>query len=448
LLRIDGSNLCLEMKGCLMRARSALIATSTVILSTSWAFTGTATAQTADPTGGTPIIYRAAGNGMTGFGGDGQAAGRATLNRPTGVTADISGNMFFADSLNNRVRKVTSSSSGIINTVAGNGSSGFGGDGGPANAAQLSRPSGVAIDSMGNLFIADTLNNRIRLVSTSGQISTYAGNGNCDKGDDDPPGQDDNSRSANIGDGGKATNALLCAPTGLTVDRIGNLYIADTGHNRIRKVSPSGIISTIAGTGSSGSNGDGGPATSAALAGPTGLALDVAADLFVADTGNNKVRVVNTGGMISTFAGTGSSGFAGDGGPATSAKLAGPTGLGIDPGGNVYVSDTKNNRIRVIKMAGAIATYAGTGVKGYFGDGGPATSAQMNDPTGTVIADGTHLYFSDTGNQRVRAITSGPPPMIPETNYILMLPISAVLLGGAGVGYLTLRRRRKAQPLH
>jgi sugar lactone lactonase YvrE len=430
-----------------MRARSALIATSAVMLSAGWVLAGTATAQTMDPTA-TPIIYRAAGNGMTGFGGDGQAAGKATLNRPTGVTADLSGNIYFADSLNNRVRKVTSSSSGIISTVAGNGSSGFGGDGGPASAAQLNQPSGVAVDSMGNLFIADTLNDRIRQVSASGRISTYAGDGNCDKGDDDPPGHDDNRGSGTIGDGGKATNALLCAPTGLAVDRSGNLYVADTGHNRIRKVTTAGTISTLAGTGSFGSSGDSGPATSAQLAGPTGLAVDAVMDVFVADTGNNKVRVVNTGGMISTFAGTGSSGFEGDGGPATRAKLASPTGLGVDPGGNVYVSDTRNNRIRVVKMAGTIATYAGTGVQGYFGDGGPATVAQMNAPTGTVIADGAHLYFSDTGNQRVRVITSGPPPMIPETNHILLLPASVVLVAVAGVGCLTLRRRRKTQPSH
>jgi hypothetical protein len=283
-------------------------------------------------------------------------------------------------------------------------------------------------------------------VTSSGTISTYAGNGNCDNSDDGPAGQDDNNRSGNVGDGGQATNARLCSPTGLAVDRSGNLYVADTGHNRVRKVTTSGMISTIAGTGTAGSGGDGGPATGAALAGPTGLAVDAVTDVFVADTANNKVRVVNGAGLITTFAGTGSSGFAGDGGPATQAQLAGPTGLGIDPGGSVYVSDTRNNRIRIIKAAGTIATYAGTGVKGYLGDGGPAIDARMDAPTGAVIADSTHLYFSDTGNQRIRAVTSGPPPVIPETNYVMLLPISAVVVGGAG--YLTLRRRRKTQPIH
>jgi sugar lactone lactonase YvrE len=232
----------------------------------------------------------------------------------------------------------------------------------------------------------------------------------------------------------------MCIPTGVAVDNSGSLYITDAGHSMVRKVNPAGIISTFAGTGDFGSSGDGGPAVKATLGVPTGIAVDSVHDVFIADTGNSKIRVVNAAGTIGTFAGTGSYGYGGDNGPAKSAQLAAPTGLGVDPSGNVYIADTGSNRIRQVNTSNIISTYAGTGTAGYSGDGGPATKAQLNSPTGAVAADGTHVYFADTNNQRIRGITEGPPPVIGETTYILLLPITAALLAAGGI--VIMRRRR------
>jgi hypothetical protein len=247
--------------------------------------------------------------------------------------------------------------------------------------------------------------------------------------------------NTHVGDGGPATKAELCAPTGVAVDNSLNLYIADTADNRIRKVTAAGIISTVAGNGQYGSSGDGSAATGAKLFFPTGVALDAVNDIFIADTVNSKVRVVNTAGIINTFAGTGSFGYGGDGGPAKMAKLSGPTGLGIDGSGNVFISDTFNNRLRKVNTASVISTYAGTGAAGNTGDGGAATAATLNTPTGAVASDNVHVYFADTSNNRGRAITEGPPPVIAEVNYALLLPLSALLLGGAA--YIILMRRRR-----
>jgi sugar lactone lactonase YvrE len=379
------------------------------------------------------MIYPAAGlgsnkpgSGQCGFAGDGGPAGDAKLCAPTGVSEDLAGNTYWGDTGNNRVRKATSSTTGIITTVAGNGHNGYSGDGGPATKAQLSLPSGTAVDGKGDLFIADTGNDVVREVLPTGIIKTYAGNGNC---------------TQNVtGDGQLATHAAICAPTGLALDSAGNLYIAQTGNNAIRKVNTAGIISTFAGTGGRGSTGDGGPATMAKLSVPTGVAVDAVNDVFIADTGNNKVRAVNTGGIIHTFAGTGTSGYNGDNKLATSAMLSGPSGLGIDGSGTVYISDTGNNRIRKVDTANIISTYAGTGAAGNAGDGGDATKATLSSPTGAVASDNAHVYFADSGNNRGRAVTSGPPPVISEISYILLLPLSALLIGGAG--FIIVKRRR------
>jgi hypothetical protein len=375
------------------------------------------------------------GSGQCGFSGDGGPAGDAKLCAPTGVSEDMTGTTYWGDTSNNRVRKATSSTTGIISTVAGNGTAGYTGDGHSATSAELSSPSGTAV-SNGNLYIADTGNNVIRKVNSAGIISTVAGNTQCN--------MNNNGVNPNVNDGKPATQAELCAPTGVTLDTAGNLYIADTGDNRIRKVNTAGIISTIAGNGTYGYNGDNIPATSAKLFFPTGVAVDAMNDVFIADTVNSRVRVVNAAGIIHTFAGNGSFGFGGDGGPATSAKLSGPTGLGIDGSGTVFISDTFNNRLRkVAPVSGVnvISTYAGKGPSGNTGDGGDATMATLSSPTGAVATDNVHVYFSDTGNNRGRAITGGPPPVIAEINYILLLPISALLIGGA-VCLVVMRRRR------
>jgi sugar lactone lactonase YvrE len=224
------------------------------------------------------------------------------------------------------------STSGTITTFAGNGTQGFSGDGGPATSAGLSYPGGVAVDAAGNLYIADTSNHRVRKVSTSGTITTVAGNGTFGFSGDDGP----------------ATNATLSYPTEVAVDAVGNLYIADTGNLRVRKVSASGTITTVAGNGIYGFSGDGGPATNASLVIPRGVAVDAVGNLYIADYGNSRVRKVSSWGTITTVAGNGSPGFSGDGGPATSAALGYPRGVAVDAAGNLYIADTDNNRVRKV----------------------------------------------------------------------------------------------------
>jgi len=333
-------------------------------------------------------INTVAGNGTQGFSGDGGSATSAQLWNPSGVAVDTAGNLFIADTNNNRVRKVAPG--GVISTVAGNGIPGFSGDGGPATSAQLSDPSGVAVDSAGNLFIADLVNNRIRMVTTGGVISTVAGNGSF----------------GFSGDGGPAIDAQFNYPSGVAVDTAGNLYIADRGNSRVRKVT-GGVISTVAGNGNFGFSGDGGPATSAQLNSPAGVAVDTAGNLFIADLFNNRIRKVTTGGVISTMAGNGSFGFSGDGGSAISAQLSDPYGVGVDAAGNLFIADTNNNRIRKVTPAGIISTVAGNGSFGFSGDGGPATSAQLSDPYGVGVDAAGNLFIADSPNDRVRMVTPG-----------------------------------------
>ncbi len=242
----------------------------------------------------------------------------AALNQPYGVTPDSAGNLYIADDQNNRIRKV---SGGTITTVAGIGTMGFSGDGGPATSALLYIPHGVAADSAGNLYIADTGNLRVRKVS-GGTITTVAGNGTV----------------SFSGDGGPATSASINIPYGVAVDSAGNLYIADTGNNRIRKVS-GGTITTVAGNGTASFSGDGGPATSASINEPWAVAVDSAGNLYIADYANNRIRKVS-GGTITTVAGNGVVGFSGDGGPATNALLGYPEGVAVDSAGNLYISDS------------------------------------------------------------------------------------------------------------
>jgi sugar lactone lactonase YvrE len=300
------------------------------------------------------------------------------------VAFDAAGNLYVADRNNNSVRKV--SVSGVISTVAGT-DDGFSGDGGPATNAQLTSPSGVAVDAAGNLYIADDGNDRVRRVSVSGTITTLAG--------------------GSVQDGGPAVSANLDSPFGVAVDAAGNLYIADTSNNRVRRVSVSGVITTVAGTGSPGFSGDGGPATNAQLASPSGVAVDAAGNLYIADNGNSRVRRVSVSGVITTVAGTGMYGFSGDGGPATNAQLKSPFGVAVDSVGNLYIADPYNHRVRKVSVSGVITTVAGTGPSGFWGDGEAATDAQLSFPSGVAVDGAGNLYIADTGNSRVRVVSLG-----------------------------------------
>lgn len=334
-------------------------------------------------------ITTIAGNGTAGFSGDNGPATNAEFNSPHGVATDSSGNVYVADTGNNRIRQI---SGGAIGTVAGNGTAGFSGDAGPATAAQLNVPCGVAVDSAGNLYIAEYYNNRIRKVSGS-VISTVAGKGT----------------QGFSGDSGPAASAQLNNPFAVAVDGSGNLFIADYGNDRIRRVS-AGTIATVAGSGTSGFAGDNGSALSAQMSGPSGVALDSSGDVYVADLGNNRIRRVSgTGGSaaITTVAGSGNAGFSGDAGPSTSAQLNQPAGVAVDSAGNLYIADSGNNRVRkVTGLPGspAITTVAGNGSAGSSGDGGAATSAELSQPMAVALDSTGNIYIADTGNSRVRKV--------------------------------------------
>jgi uncharacterized protein (TIGR03437 family) len=331
------------------------------------------------------------------FSGDGGPATSASLNGPYGVAVDSAGTLYIADTGNHRIRKV--SPGGIISTVAGNGTRGYSGDGGPATSASLdlSRGGGVGVDSAGNLYIADGANKRIRKVSAAGTITTVAGNGEY--------------KSA--GDGQPATVASLNGPQGVTLDLAGNLFIADSYNNRVRKVSPAGIISTVAGNGTQMYSGDRGPATGASLFLPAGVAVDAAGNLFVADSHNNRIRKVSPGGTITTVAGdgfqyySGVGRFFGDGGPATSASLAVPWGVAVDQAGNLFIGDYFNDRIRKVGLGGVITTVAGPGNYRDLGDGGPATAASLPFPEGVAADSAGNLYIADTYHARIRKVSAG-----------------------------------------
>ena len=347
-----------------------------------------------DPSGSITTI---AGTGERGFAGDGGPATQARLYHPSGVAVDRAGNLYIADSGNHRIRRV--SQSGTITTIAGTGERGFGGDGGPAVEAQLYYPRGVAVGQMGDLYIADISNHRIRRVGRSGTITTFAG-----------------TRARGFsGDGGPATQARLYHPSGVAVGQLGDLYIADISNHRIRKVDSTGVITTIAGTGEFG---DGGPATQALLYYPVGVAVgQFGDDVYIADTSNHRIRRVDPSGTITTFAGTGERGCCLDGAPPTQALLYHPDGVAVDVGGtgDVYIADTFNHRIRRVGFLPTITTFAGTGEFGDGGDGGPATQAQLRYPRGVALywelygrwagREGErNLYIADSGNHRIRRV--------------------------------------------
>lgn len=316
---------------------------------------------------------------------------------PNLIAVDPSGAVVVTDCDAARVYRIKA---GAITTIAGSGPGGFEasfvGDGGPATEAQLQCPYGVAFDAAGNLFVADHGNQRVRVVERSGVIRTVAGSG--------PHGDKTGSFA---GDGGPATAARLNEPTWLTFDRAGNLYITDRDNNRVRKVTPAGVITTVAGNGTAGFSGDGGPATRASLDGPAGLAVDRAGDLYIADSNNRRIRVVRPNGRIETYAGTGADGSAGDGGPARAASFNDPEGLAIDRVGDLYVGDDGANRVRRISPNGTISAFAGTGAAGYTGDGGSALAATLQgagSPLGIAVSADGVVIVADTGNHCLRAI--------------------------------------------
>ena len=432
------------------------------------------------------IISTVAGNGTAGFSGDGGLAINAQFNAPFKVAVDQNGNLFIADSQNHRIRKV--GADGKISTYAGNGVFGYGGDGGAATSSLLNYPIGVTTDSKGNLYIADSRNHRIRKVTegvapdtlsptltinaptntssytTTSALLNLAGSAsdnigiaqirwkNDRGGDGEVSGTSTwlvsnillkaglNNISVTAWDavGNSFVNTLavtysptntlsifagtlmpgfnlesgtglasqLYAPETVAFDSSGNLYIADKGNHRIRKVTRSGLISTVAGSGQLGSSGDGGLSINAAMNQPNGVAVDGSGNIYLSDTNNHRIRKVNSAGVITTIAGNGINGFSGDGGQGTQAELDTPVGVTLDDAGNLLIADANNHRIRKLNLStGVITTIAGNGY-GFGGDGGQATQAQLNYPTSVALDKNGNLYISDTSNNQVRKVTA------------------------------------------
>jgi hypothetical protein len=386
-------------------------------------------------------IYTVAGTGTQGFSGDGRPATSAEVNSPGTPAPDAAGNLVFADSGNERVRVIAESTgtfygqamtAGDIYTVAGTGTRGFSGDGGPATSAEFRSPVGIVVDGAGNLVIGDANNNRVRVVAestgsfygkamTAGDIYTAAGNGSL----------------GFSGGGGPATSAELDLPTGVAVDGAGNRLIADAVNYRIRVVAATsgtfygramtkGDIYVVAGNGTQGFSGDGGPAIDAELDFPFAVAVDAAGNLVLSDFDRVRVVAASTGtfygqamtaGDIYTVAGNGTRGFSGDGGPATSAELGGPGTVAIDAAGNLVIPDSTNSRVRVVAVstgtfygqamtAGDIYTVAGRALSGFSGDGGPATAAKLNGPEAVAIDAAGNVVIADTGNARIRVVAA------------------------------------------
>ena len=378
-----------------------------------------------------------AGTGARGFNGDNRAAIAAQLASPQGIAVDQDGVVYIADSDNQRIRRV--GLDGQIATVAGSGVGGGDGDGGPAVSAQLNVPSGVAVGPDGTLYIADENNARIRRVGSDGNIGTVAGGGDLDDGNPatlallDSPidvaiasdgtlyiaeaaririvGADRTISTLagrgldTLGDFGTATSAQLAEPSSVAIGPDGAIYLADSASHRVRRVGTDGVISTVAGTGAIGYSGDGAAAVNARLNSPDGVAVGADGSVFIADTGNQAIRRVGPDGTIATAAGNGTYGYSGDGGAATNAQLQYPSGVAVVADGTLYIADTFNHRVRRVGPDGNISTVAGTGKAGFSGDGGAASSAQLAFPRGVAVGANGNLYIADTNNHRIRVVT-------------------------------------------
>jgi sugar lactone lactonase YvrE len=331
-------------------------------------------------------ISTVVGNGVSGSAGDGAAATSANIFGSNGLALDSFGNLYIADSANHRVRKV--GLDGNISTVAGTGTAGFAGDGAAAKSAALNYPVMLAFSAIGELLIVDYGNHRVRRVGLDGVIATVAGNGT----------------EGFAGDGAAATAAQLNNPIGIAVGADGSMYIGDAQNHRVRKVSPSGVISTIAGTGTAGFAGDGAAATAAQFNFPGALAIDAAGDLFVADYANNRVRKIAASGVVTTVAGTGVAGFSGDAAAATAAQISGPFALAIGTNSSLLIADQNNSRIRRIGGDGLINTMAGGA--GTTGDANAATRAILSSPSGLASDPAGQVWLSDRGNYVVRKVSS------------------------------------------
>jgi len=340
------------------------------------------------------VIITVAGKTTEGYTGDSGKATNCLLHWPESVALDKVGNLYIADADNNVIRKI-SASNGVITTVAGNGfeagtgTGGYGGDGGPATAAKMFYPSGVAFDTSGNMYIADCYNHRIRVVNTSGVISTFAGTG----------------ARGYAGDGSAALSAKLDSPARVATDKFGNVYVADQGNHAIRQINSALVINTFAGTGTAGFAGDGGAANAALLSSPRDMAVDTAGVVYIADYANSRIRKVDLTGNISTYAGIMYPGYSGDGGAATAANIFEPSGVVADDSGNIFFSDFANQRIRMVSASGIISSLAGTGNPGYSGDGGVAPAAEIYFPQGLAVDRNHGIFFADKANNRIRYLS-------------------------------------------